>query len=465
MTVAEAVTSGANPDARPTESRSVVSQPPVVVPPLGPPARFRRPSMDERVLDSGLRVLAVRKAGVPLVEVRLRIPFAGTAPSHRARTTLLTNTMLTGTDRHDQVGLAEALQELGTSLSVSADPDRLLVGGAVLRTGLSRLLDLLAEILVGASYPVTEVNGERQRLLDRLAISRSQPSVLVREALLRRLFGDHPYAREIPEPDAVAVVGPAQLRRLHRQRVVPAGATLTLVGDLSPARALDAAESALADWVVPASQPRLRALPPVAPGPTLVVHRAGSVQSSIRVAGAALSRDDPSYPALQLANLIYGGYFSSRLVENIREEKGYTYSPHSRLEHGVAGSSLVVDADVATEVTAPALLEISYELGRMATIPVGQSELDDARQYAVGGLSLSTATQAGLASMLSTLAGVGLTAEWLREHPARLARVTVEDVLEVSRRMLAPSGMVTVVLADADAVADAVAGLYPVERL
>ena len=463
MTAATAAT-GPDPDAWQAESRSVVPQPPAVVPPLGPPPRFRRPSMDERVLESGLRVVAVRKAGVPLVEVRLRIPFAGTAPSHRARTALLSRTMLTGTDRHDQVGLAEALQELGTSLSVSADPDRLLIGGAVLRTGLSGLLDLLAEILVGASYPVGEVGGERQRLLDRLAISRSQPSVLVREVLLRRLFGDHPYAREIPELDAVAAVSPAQLRRLHGQRVVPTGATLTLVGDLSPARALGVVESALAGWTVPASQPRLRALPPVTPGPTLVVHRAGSVQSSIRIAGAALRRDDPSYPALQLANLVYGGYFSSRLVENIREDKGYTYSPHSRLEHGVAGSSFVVDTDVATEVTAPALLEISYELGRMVTTPVNQSELDDVRQYAVGGLSLSTATQAGLASTLSTLAGVGLTAEWLREQPARLARVTVDDVLEVSRRVLAPSGMVAVVLADADAVADPIAALYPVER-
>lgn len=453
-----------DPDNVQVDPRSNVTTPIAIVPSLGPPPRFRRPSLAERVLDSGLRVVAVRKAGVPLVELRLRVPFAGAAASHPARSSMLSATMLTGTRQHDQVGLAEALGEWGTSLSVSVDPDRLLIGGAVLRTGLRGMLDLLAEVLVGASYPAGEVAGERQRLLDRLALARSQPSVLVREALRRQLYGDHPYAREVPDLDAVSAVTPSHLRRLHSQRVVPTDAILTLVGDISPARTLDTVAAALSEWQAPASPKRLPDLPPVAPGPTLVVHRAGSVQSSVRLGGAALRRDDPSYPALQLANFVFGGYFSSRLVENIREDKGYTYSPHSRIEHGVAGSTFSIDADVATEVTAPALLEISYELGRMVTTPVNQSELDDARQYAVGSLSLSTSTQAGLASTLSSLAGVGLTADWLHEHPTRLARVTVDDVLEVSQRVLAPPGLVTVVLGDADAVTGPVAALGPVRR-
>ena len=84
----------------------------------------------------------------------------------------------------------------------------------------------------------------------------------------------------------------------------------------------------------------------VAGGDVLLVPRAGAVQSQIRLSSQALPRTDPRYPALQLANLAYGGYFSSRLVENIREDKGYTYGPHSRISHGVAGSRLVIDADV-----------------------------------------------------------------------------------------------------------------------
>jgi predicted Zn-dependent peptidase len=123
----------------------------------------------------------------------------------------------------------------------------------------------------------------------------------------------------------------------------------------------------------------------------------------------------------------------------------------------------VVDADVATDVTASALLEIGYELGRMATRPVTGAELADVRQYAVGTLALSIATQAGLASTLTALAGVGLGLDWLREHPSRLAAVTRDEAFAAAEEYLAPARLVTVVLGEAAAVAPAVSRLGPVE--
>jgi predicted Zn-dependent peptidase len=434
-----------------------------LVPPLGPAPRVKQPTAAERTLASGLRVLAVRRPGVPLVEVRLRVPFGGTAPSRPARASLLSNTLLAGTERYSQVQLAAALQALGADLHVSADADRLMVGGTVLRSGLADLLGLLAEVLTTAAYPTREVAGERNRLAERLSIARSQPSVLVGEALNRRLHGDHPYARELPTVEAVTAVTPGQLRRLHADRVRPGGSALVLVGDLSPARALDAVEKALEPWTGTGAGRPVPPLPPVRPQPLLLVDRPGSVQASIRLGGPAVPRDAADYPALQLANLAFGGYFSSRLVENIREDKGYTYGPHSRMSHGAAGSRLVIDADVATEVTAPALLETWYELGRMATLPIKPQELENVRQYAVGTLALSIATQAGLASTLSALIGVGLGLDWLRTHPQLLAAVTLEEAAAAARRYLAPAGMVTVVLGEAADISAPLGALGPVE--
>ena len=228
----------------------------------------------------------------------------------------------------------------------------------------------------------------------------------------------------------------AQLRTLHADRVRPDGSALVLVGDLVPGpgaghRRVGARRAGPAQST---GRP-LPPLPPVRPQPLLLVDRPGSVQASIRLGGPAVRREAPDYPALQLANLAYGGYFSSRLVENIREDKGYTYGPHSRISHSAAGSRLVVDADVATEVTAPALLEIWYELGRMATLPITAEELENVRQYAVGSLALSISTQAGLASTLSALIGVGLGLDWLREHPRRLAAVTLEETFAAARAL------------------------------
>jgi predicted Zn-dependent peptidase len=188
------------------------------------------------------------------------------------------------------------------------------------------------------------------------------------------------------------------------------------------------------------------------------------VQSSVRVALPAVRRTDPGYAAFQLANLVFGGYFSSRLVENIREDKGYTYSPHSTIDHSAAGSITIVSADVATGVTAPALLEIGYELGRIATLGPRADELEQARQYAIGTLALSVSSQAGLAGMLTALAGAGLDVGWLAEHTARLATVTLDEVASAAARYLAPAHGVTVVLGDASVVAEPLAILGPVEH-
>jgi predicted Zn-dependent peptidase len=165
-----------------------------------------------------------------------------------------------------------------------------------------------------------------------------------------------------------------------------------------------------------------------------------------------------------LANLIFGGYFSSRWVENIREDKGYTYGPHSLIEHSVAGTILVVSAEVATEVTGPALLETWYELGRIASLPPRRDELDQARQYALGTLQLGMSTQAGLAGLTSTYAGYGLRLDYLAEHAERLSRTTLDEVAAAAARYLAPARGVTVVLGDAERIEAPLAGLSVVTR-
>ncbi|MFI7548246.1 M16 family metallopeptidase [Micromonospora sediminimaris] len=432
------------------------------LPPLGPTRRLKLPRQAERTLGNGLTVIVVRRPAVPLVELRLWMPFGR---AHLARGHLLTQTLLAGTETMSSVQIAAELQKIGGGLSAGLDPDRLMISGTGLATGLDRMLEILAEVLTGANYPAGWVGVERSRLVDGIEVARSQPAHLARTALLRRIFDRHPYAVQTPEPEQVAAVRPAALRSLHAQRVHPAGAVLVLVGDLRPERALDAAEKALGGWNGAGHAVEVPPAPPLKPGPLLLVDRPGSVQSSMRVALPAVPRTHPDHAALQLANLVFGGYFSSRWVENIREDKGYTYGPHSLIEHAVAGSVLVAAAEVATEVTAPALLETSYELGRLATVPPAPDELEQARQYALGTLQLGISTQAGLASLVSAYAGNGLRLDFLAEHAARLAKVGVDDVTEVAARYLAPSRAVTVVLGDAERVAASLATLAQVETV
>lgn len=432
------------------------------LPPLGPNKKLTVPKTAERTLPNGLTVIAVRRPAVPLVEVRLRVPFAR---AHLARGAMLSQTLFSGTAELSGVDIAAELQAVGGALSAGVDPDHLLISGNGLVSGLDRLLDILAGVLDGAAYPADEVRTERERLVDSIQVAQTQPGHLARVALLRRVYGKHPYAVQTPEPDDVRKVRPAGLRELHADRLHPAGATLVLVGDLQTSRALDAAERALGGWKGGGKSVELPPAPPLAPGPLQLVDRPGSVQSSLRMALPAVPRTHADHAVLQLANLIFGGYFSSRWVENIREDKGYTYGPHSLIEHSAAGSVLVVAAEVATEVTAPALLETWYELGRMASLPPGAEELEQARQYALGSLQLGMSTQAGLAGLASTYAGFGLRLDFLTQHAARLASATRDDVAAVAARYLGPAVAATVVLGDADRVEASLSTLTPVQRV
>jgi predicted Zn-dependent peptidase len=438
---------------------------PAAIPKVGPFRSTKLPSVEERTLANGLRALAVRKPGIPLVQTRVVLPARRprATSTDRAKQLVLAETLLSGTQHRDSVEVAEALQRMGATLNVRVDSEDLRLHGAALSPSLGEYLALIAELLAEPAFPKGEVEIERARKAQEVLLQRSEPAVIARAALKRRLFGEHPYAGGLPEPDEVATVSAADLRRYFTSRVTARDGLLILVGDLRPAKALDAVESALGSWTGAAKASKLPALPPIEPGPILLVDRPGAAQSNVRIGGPAPTRRDAGLPALLLANMIFGGYFSSRLVENIRERKGYTYSPRSWIDHQPLGSVLNIQADVGTEVTAPALLEVRYELGRMATLPVSGEELDAARRYLIGTTALSTQTQSGLAEYLLALSLAGLGLDYLRDLPKRLEKVTVGEVRDAAAEYLAPARLPTVIVGDTKAIRDSLETLDTVD--
>jgi zinc protease len=423
---------------------------PAAVPKVGPFRSTKLPAVEERTLGNGLRALAVRKPGIPLVQARVVLPARRprATTTDRAKQLVLAETLLSGTRHRDSVEVAEALQRMGATLNVRVDSEDLRLQGAALSPSLGDYLALIAELLTEPAFPKGEVEIERARKAQEVLLQRSEPAVIARAALKRRLFGEHPYAGGLPEPDEVAAVSATDLRRYFTSGVTGRDGLLILVGDLRPAKALDAAEGPLGSWTGATKVSKLPALPPIEPGPILLVDRPGAAQSNVRIGGPALTRRDAGLPALLLANMIFGGYFSSRLVENIRERKGYTYSPSSWIDHQPLGSVLTIQADVGTEVTAPALLEMRYELGRMATLPVSGEELDAARRYLIGTTALSTQTQSGLTEYLLALSLAGLGLDYLRDLPKRLEKVTVGEVRDAAAEYLAPARLPTVIVGD-----------------
>ncbi len=433
------------------------------VPLVAAPPLPRVPRLTAHRIEGGPTVWAVRKPRIPMVEVRVWMPAVAATAAQRARTSLLARTMLAGTAGRDDLDLAEAIQAIGGSVRVSGGVDGVVVRASALARHLGDLAKLLGEVLGGAAYPAARVRNRRERLRRELLIQRSNPATVASDAIARRAFGRHPYGLGTPEPSQVDRIGPAALRRRHDDAVRACGATLVVVGDARPAQAAARIAAGLEGWAGGPSPPAATAPRHNTGLPVLVVHRPGAVQTNIRLSGPSLTRADDDYPALSLAVLAFGGYFASRLVANLREDKGYTYAPRAAVDHRSAASRLAIGADVATEVTGAAFLELSYELGRMVTDPPAAAELTSARRYRIGGLGTSLQTQAGLTAQLGQLATGGLKIGWLRDHFKRLERVGDADVAAVARRWLAPAGMVTVLVGDADAIVPQLDGLAEIE--
>lgn len=430
------------------------------VPDVPAPRPPRTATTAARTLRNGVEVLAARRSGVPMVEFRLRIPDVAATESAAARRLLVTESLLLGTPRFDATDIASTTQRLGGSLTTASSADAVYVYGAVLARNLTPMLEFLAEILSTASFPAPAVGAERERLARELVIRRSRPETIAGESMRARMFGNHPYGMGLPDPEQVAGLTTRMMRR-YRDRLGPNGAQLVLCGHISTGKAIEAAE-ALELWAGGAGT----AAPPqpdFETGPILFVDRPGSVQTNIRVGGTVATRRDATYPATDLAMTLFGGSSSSRLMANIREDKGYSYSPRASVQHAGAGSRLVVSVNVATDVTAAAYSEIVYELSRMITTTVDGDELDRARRYRIGTTAISVQSQTGLTAQLATLVAAGLPPSFLRDHALALQNVSASDVLGAARRWLTPQRLVTVMVGDASQVVDELELLAPVE--
>jgi len=420
------------------------------------------PTVGDRTLANGLRVIAVRRPGVPRFEIRLRVPLVRGSVADAGRTRLLPEALLSGTAERSSLEIARRLEELGADLNAASDVETLYVNGSALTSTAGDFFDLLADVVLAPEFPTAEVAIERERVAHELTITQSQPAAVASAAAARRLYGSHPYGRGFTPPDAVRKIGRAGLVRAHADRVRPAGATLVVVGDLRPERAAAEAERVFGAWSPGAPVTGAPAPPPFSTGPVLLVDRPGAVQTNIRMVGPAVSRRDPWYAALSAALTAFGGYFSSRLTINIRERRGFTYSPGARMDHWQSSSHLFVAADVATEVTAPALAEIDYELARMAASPLDEEELVAVQRYLVGNLLTAVQTQAGLATYLAVLVGQGLGITYLRDQPRLIERVTLASAHEAGARFLGPPRLATILVGDAARILDRVSSLADV---
>src|SRR5215472_12115519 len=375
------------------------------VPALAAERAVTWPKRTKTRLSSGLEVILAESHTIPKFQGELffrsgNAAFADRAPGLAEMTATVVRT---GTAKRTSRKIEEDLRRMGADLSSNAGSDTSAISFAGLSEFAEPLLALVNELAHEAAFPEAEFERERRQKLEEVKLERTQPNFLAGERLRKVLFGAHPYAQVSPSEAQVAAYKREDLQSVYRAFYTPQNALILLVGDFEPQEMLRSVEKVFGSWRGDKPGAKTFATPANPRGRRVyLVHVPGAVQTQILTGCHAITRKHPDWIRLGLTNTLYGVAFNSRLVMNIREDKGYTYSPRSAVNALRQHGYFSISAAVRNEVVAASLTEIFYELDKLRSLPVPEGELTDAKNYLTGVFSMGLATQEGLLSQYAT---------------------------------------------------------------
>jgi len=430
-------------------------------PSVGPEKPFQLAPRVERTLPNGLRVIATKQAAIPKVSVTLTVlsGYSSDPADQTGLASLTADLVQEGTKTRNSRQIRREAFAMGGSLTAAASQDFTSINARGLSEFAPKLIELVADVAMNPTIPEEEVAILKEQHLQQAQQQKASPQFLANRTFRAALFGSHPYARTAETEASLGRMDRATLVAFHRDHYRPNNAFLLIVGAIEPDAAIAAAEKAFGAWTkgeVPA--PAFTAPPALSGRKLLFVQRPNSVQSSISLGNIAVRRSDPRWFELTLVNTIYGGAFNSRIVRNIREEKGYTYSPQSVLTGFADAGFYRFAADVRNEVTGATLAEVFKEIDTLRAEGSDGAELQGAKSYLRGIFPIQTATQTGLAATLNNVYVFGLPKDYPETFRSKVAAVTPAQVKSGAATVLGSEHSVIAIVGDWAKVKDQLAG-------
>jgi zinc protease len=419
------------------------------------PAPFHVPESWRISLGNGLKIVVFEDKRLPLVSYRLAF-LSGDAhdpPDHCGVTSALAAMVSEGTESYSSRELAEKIERLGASISVSSSDDFTILSASALSIYGSDILDLVQEMVLRPSFPEEELDLYRRNTIEHLKFQRSQPGFLAGEQTARLLYGKHPYGRVSPSPSDVEKLTRELLVEFHRKIFVPNNAVLIVVGDVARQEVVKDIDARFGDWPRgPVAKQAAPALPARGKRTLTIVDRPGSAQANIVISTIAIDRKSPDYFPFLVMNQVLGAGASSRVFMNLREEKGYTYGAYTRFDaKGLAGD-FEATAEVRTAVTGDSLKEFFYELDRIRDEKVTEQELDDAKNFLAGVFPIRAETQEGLTGLIVTQNLYGLPDDYLQTYREKVNAVTVDEVERMAKKYIQLEKTAIVIVGDAEEI-------------
>lgn len=417
--------------------------------------RVKLPKPAQVTLANGLQLMVLEDRRLPQITFQLLIPGAGgfyDPPDKIGLANYTAAMMREGTTTRTSPQISEALDKLAAGIGVTAglSSTQAIVSGSSLTESFDELMTLTADVLLRPSFPAEEWERFKARTKPGFSQQRTNPGFLAQEMMNRIVYGPHPASRITSTAAMLDSMTPTMLAEFHRSHFVPDHALMAFAGDISLADARRLVESTLGEWKkAEATAPAKPADPPgLGPRRIALITRPGSVQTSLLVGSQSLTRTDPDYVPLTVANRVIGGTMG-RLFRHLREEKGYTYGIGSAFSAPLHRGSWNASTSVRTEVTEPALRDLLDEIAQLANTPVPAAELADAKRALVASFALSLENASQVLGYYIDSWQYNLPADYWDTYPSRIDAVTIAQTQAAAKKYLDAGRLQIVAVGDA----------------
>lgn len=404
-------------------------------------AEMNLPPVERTVLDNGMVLLVMKDGRLPLVNMRFAV-WGGSAsdPAGKEGVCALTATLIRkGAGRLTAGEFAETVEFMGGNLDTDADRDFSIIAGEFLAKDFEKGLGLVADVVLRPGFDPEEFQREKAKTLGRLEQIVDEPYDLADREFGMFLLGDHPYAHPTDGlMSSVREITLDDVRGYHDRFYRPQRCVLAVVGDVDPGVVASAVKALFAGWERNGEE---RTNPP-APVPRqgrriLLVDKPDATQTQIRIGSLAVSRTDGRYVPLYVANVLFGGGFTSRLVDEIRVNRGLSYSPRSVLSCNASGGMFVIKEYTRNEL-AMETIEVTLDLVKgLREAPIPDEELNKTKTYVNGLFPLRIERPEALAARLLEIELYGLGDDYLSRFPSEVMAVTRDGLSEAVNEYVA----------------------------
>jgi predicted Zn-dependent peptidase len=424
-----------------------------VVPTLGPPPEVKLPPVTVRQLKNGLKLMIVERHQLPVADFVLTVPVGSAQdPANKGGVADLMAEMLTeGTTSRTSLQVDDQASFLGVSVNANSGWDATRVTLTTPTAQLDSALALFADVALRPAFPAADFDRRKQQRLTALLQVKDDGPEIADRVFPAIIFGmNHPYGR--PSSGTEASVGgmtAGDVSQFYKTHFFPNGSTMVIVGDVQPDRIESRIDALFGGWRQGTAPAMTVPVPPARTEATAIylIDKPDAPQSSFRIGSIGVARSTPDYFPIQVMNTTLGGSFTSRLNQNLRESKGYTYGAFSGFGMRKGKGPFVARAEVVAAKSDSALLEFMREL-RAIRDTVPSSELKKTKSYLELQLPSRFETTSDIAQAMTTVAEYGLPLDYYNHFVANIEAVSQSDVQRVARTYIDPGHIAVVIVGD-----------------